>query len=246
MTTCVRWMVAATTVMGLAACGGDDDPSASFTTPVDGATVVGGVTFDLEADGITIEAAGRVNDGAGHFHVVADVGCADVGDAIPRDADHVHLGDGSAEGLIYLGPGTHDLCVQIADGAHVATDITDTITVDVAVRNQQEWCAVVGEVDELFLLTDTSGQDFAANQVGYENVQRLLSQLTAGIEHVDADAREAVTAAVEWATAVSLAFTESVDIGEAEDALAPLFADDSPVAAAEPWVRDTCGVDIDD
>ena len=239
-------MVTATTVMGLAACGGDDDASASFTTPVDGATVAGGVAFDLEADGITIEEAGRVNDGAGHFHVVADVGCVDVGEAIPRDADHVHLGSGNADGLIYLAPGVHELCVQVADGAHVATDITDTITVDVAIRDQQEWCAVVGEVDELFLLTDTSGQDFTANQVGYENVQRLLSQLAAGIEHVDADARDAVTAAVEWATAVTLAFTESTGIGDAEEALAPLFADDTPVAEAEPWVRDTCGVDIDD
>lgn len=232
----------------LAACGDDDGPTASFTAPSDGAEIAGGVAFELTADGVTIEEAGEVREGAGHFHVIADAGCVSEGEAVPRDADHVHLGRGQSDGVVYLEPGTHELCVQVGDGAHAATDITDTISVDVGVTDRDEWCAVVAEVDELFLATDTSGEeDFAVQQAGYESIRRLLTQLSGGIEHVDADARDDVAAGIDWATSLTVAFTEASDFADAEAALEPLFASgEDPIAAAEPWISEHCGVDIDD
>jgi len=234
-------------VATLAACG-DDGPTASFTAPEDGADVAGGVAFELEADGVTIEEAGDVREGAGHFHVIADAGCVDEDAAIPRDADHVHLGRGQAEGVVYLEPGSHELCVQVGNGAHAATDITDTISVDVGVTDRDGWCAVVGEVDDLFLATDTSEEeDFAVRQAGYEGIRRLLAQLSDGIDQVDADARDDVAAALDWATQLTLAFTESADAAEAEETLQPLFATaEDQVAAAGPWISENCDVEIDD
>ena len=249
MGTRARVAVAAAATLGaasLAACG-DDGATASFTTPSGDETVAGGVAFSLVADGVTIEEAGDVRGGAGHFHVIADAGCIEEGSAVPRDADHVHLGGGQADGVVYLAPGTHELCVQVADGAHTATDITETITVDVGVTSREQWCAVAAETDDLFLATDeSSDEDFAVRQAGYEGIRRLLAQLTAGIGHVDADARQDVGAGLSWATGVAAAFTDASSVAEAEAALAPLFADGGAVDAAEPWIRQNCDVDIND
>ncbi len=233
-------------VAALVACG-DDDATASFTEPSDGDRVAGGVAFELAADGVTIEEAGEVRDGAGHFHVIADAGCVDEGAAIDRDADHVHLGRGQADGVVYLEPGSHELCVQVGDGAHAASDVSDTITVDGGVADRDEWCAVVGEVDELFNVTDSSGEeDFAVRQAAYEGIRRLLAQLIDGIDHVDADVRDDVADGLAWATDVTLAFTESADFAEAETKLQAVFADGEPaIAGAEEWISQNCGVEID-
>lgn len=50
---------------GLASCGSDDGATASFTAPADGAKVAAGVDVELTVEGITIEEAGEVHDGAG-------------------------------------------------------------------------------------------------------------------------------------------------------------------------------------
>ena len=136
---------------------GDDDeagPTVAFTSPVDGASVAGGVELAMTADGVTIEEAGEVHGGAGHFHVVADAGCVPEGESIVRDADHVHFGGGQTDGVIYLEPGAHELCLQVGDGVHIALDITYQATVEVGINDRDQWCAVMGEVDGLFESTD--------------------------------------------------------------------------------------------
>jgi hypothetical protein len=55
-----------------ASCGGDDGgagdaASVSISSPADGATVASPVPLTMEAEGLTIEPAGDVTDGAGHF-----------------------------------------------------------------------------------------------------------------------------------------------------------------------------------
>jgi hypothetical protein len=242
------WTVLAAAAMGaaLGACGGDDGPSASFESPSDGEAVAGGVAFELAADGVTIEEAGEARDGAGHFHVVAAGGCVEEGEAIARDADHVHLGRGQADGVVFLGPGEHELCVQVGDGEHVATDITDTVTVDVGIGDLESWCAVVGEVDERFLEVDTAGGAFAEQQIGYEGIRRLLEQLIDGLEHVDAAARDDVAGALNMARTIATVFVESADVEEAGERLQPIFAGEDRFAPAEPWILDNCGIDIDD
>lgn len=108
-----------------------DGGSVSLTSPSDGSTVARRFDLVMEADGIDIEPAGEVREGAGHFHVMVDVGCMEPGETVPKDDEHVHFGKGQDEGQLFLEPGEHDLCLQVADGAHVALDVTDEISVTI-------------------------------------------------------------------------------------------------------------------
>jgi hypothetical protein len=133
----------------------------SFREPAGGAALAGGAPLRMVAEGITIEETGKVRDGAGHFHVIADGGCVNPGTTIPRDADHLHFDGGQTEGNIYLEPGTHELCLQAGDGAHAALDATDTITITVDITSLEEWCAVVDQVGDQFETVDTADEPFA-------------------------------------------------------------------------------------
>jgi hypothetical protein len=106
--------------------------SVSIASPEDGATVESPFTVSMEADGFAIEPAGEVRKDAGHFHLMVDANCVARGETIPEDANHLHLGDGSMETEVDLPPGQHTLCLQAGDGAHVALDLTDEITITVA------------------------------------------------------------------------------------------------------------------
>lgn len=131
-TTRAAAITAATIV--LAACGGAEDPapSVTFVQPEDEATVESPAVVEMAAEGVTVEpAADGVNEGAGHFHVIVDEGCVEPGEVIPSDESHVHFGDGSTTGEIELEPGEHTLCLQFATGDHVASGLTDTVTVTV-------------------------------------------------------------------------------------------------------------------
>jgi hypothetical protein len=239
----------ALTAGGLVACGSDaadeSGPTAEFSAPVDEASVAGGVTVEMVAQGITIEEAGEANAGAGHFHVIADAGCVDEGDAITKDGDHVHFGKAQTSGTIYLVPGSHDLCLQVGDGVHEALDITDTVTLEVGIAGQEEWCAVVGEVDELFAASDEEAE-FATQQEIVENARRLLTQLSASTEFVDDSVRADVDETVAMALGFSAMIAQAADEAAAEAALAPLY-ESSPEGQEEAsaWILDTCGVNID-
>jgi hypothetical protein len=224
-----------------------DDTSVSFAEPTDSTTVAGSVALAMAADGITIEEAGDVREGAGHFHVIADDGCVEPGAAVPKDADHVHFGKGQSDGKIYLEPGTHELCLQVADGAHVALDATDTVSVEVGIAEREDWCAVVGEVDVLFSDTDTNGEEFAARQIGYENVRRLIAQLTDALDQVDADARDDVAEALDVGSTIASAFAEAEDEDAAIAAVEEIFSVEGVQSdgAGATWILDTCGIDID-
>lgn len=227
-----------------ASCVRDEPMAVTLSSPADGVSVAGGVELLMEADGITIEKAGEARDGGGHFHVVVDAGCVDAGDAIPRDADHVHFGGGQNDGVVYLESGTHELCLQAGDGEHVALGATDRVTIEVGVDTEDEWCSVVGEVDALFESVDNSSDDFATKKLGYEAIRRLLSQLSSAIDLVDEDARPDVHASLAFGANVAVAFTTAADVEEAEEALAPLFDGIDEGLPGAAWVLETCEVDI--
>jgi hypothetical protein len=233
----------------LVACGDDGDKAAtvSFTTPVDGAHVAGGVHLAMAAKGLTIEPAGDVHHDAGHFHVIADDGCVTPGAAVAKDADHVHFGKGQSEGVIYLEPGSHDLCLQPGDGAHVALTPTDKVSVDVGVRTRKEWCAVIGEIDTMFAAADGSSDEFAVKRVSYENIRRLLAQVQAASDQVDASVRDAVSTSLAGASKIASTFAGAADAAAAEAALRAVYGDAGLTTqpAAVTWIKDTCGVDID-
>jgi hypothetical protein len=235
--------------LALAACGDDDSATVAFAEPTDGPTVHGALQLAMTADGITIEEAGAVRDGAGHFHVIADAGCVDTGAAIDKDADHVHFGAGQSEGVIYLEPGEHDLCLQVGDGVHSALDVTDTVSVTVAVTSQGEWCAVMGEVDEMSTVVDTI-EDFAELQSAWTNLLRLFAQLQDGSEFVDDDARDAVRTALDFGMQIGRAFTEAGDEDAAFEAVDAEYAEADEQFSLElpgaDWIQDTCGIDLED
>jgi hypothetical protein len=251
MTTHARWYLVLSIVASfglVAASCGDDEPdaTATFTTPASGTSIAGGVAFTLAADGVTIEPAGDVHEAAGHFHVIADAGCVKTGEVIPKDADHVHLGSGAAGGTIYLTPGTHELCVQVGDGVHTATDATSTVSVDVGITDREGWCTVVAQVDEM-LNGESDESDFAAEKALFVNIGRQVSQLRAGMEQVDDDARDNVTAAIDFVQSFVDAIADAENQAEAEANAGPIWElEEDPTAAAQPWILDACGVDISD
>jgi hypothetical protein len=241
----------------VAACGDDDDAastdptgpalSVAFTAPADGDTFAGPVPFTMTAKGLTIEPAGEVHADAGHFHVIADDGCVTPGEPVAKDADHLHFGKAQTEGKIYLEPGTHELCLQVGDGAHSALAPTDTVSVEVGIEDRDGLCAVLAEADELFTEADTGGAEFPDRQVMYENVRRLFAQMTAALDQVDAEARDAVAEAFALGTDLSTAFAEAADEAGAVAAVQAIYGtagvqSDGPGAT---WILDTCGVDID-
>ncbi|MGH9189757.1 MAG: DUF4399 domain-containing protein [Acidimicrobiales bacterium] len=129
-----------------AACGGGEDQALPSTTaepakakaaveitaPGDGSEVASPVKVTMSASELTIEPAGAVREGAGHFHVMVDVGCVPPGDPIPLEtAGFNHFGKAQTEAALALAPGKHTLCLQAGNGAHTALDLTDEITVTV-------------------------------------------------------------------------------------------------------------------
>lgn len=112
---------------GDAAAGG----SVAFGGVEDGATVSSPLDVTFEVEGFEVEEAGTVREGAGHMHVLIDVGCSPVGEIVPSDDQHLHFGDGSTSASLELEPGEHELCLQAADGIHTALDLTDEVTVTV-------------------------------------------------------------------------------------------------------------------
>ncbi|MGH9243800.1 MAG: DUF4399 domain-containing protein [Acidimicrobiales bacterium] len=141
------WAVGVALALVLVGCGNDDDngdggngrngdaateATVSIAAPGDDEEVTSPVAIEMEADGITIEPAGEVRDGAGHFHIIVDVGCVDPGETIPMTEGYNHFGMGQTEAEVELEPGEHELCLQAGDGAHTALDATDEITITVA------------------------------------------------------------------------------------------------------------------
>lgn len=144
--TFLRVAVAGMALATLAVACGDDDatttaptpattsgPSIRITSPVDGATVTNPVKVAMAATGFAIEPAGAPRPGAGHFHVLVDVGCLPEGAPIPVGVDgYNHFGKAQTEAELVLPPGAHRLCLQAGDGTHLALGLTDQIMVVVS------------------------------------------------------------------------------------------------------------------
>ena len=91
-----------------------------FTAPDDQTVVNSPVKVVMGVAGFIVEPAGAVKAGAGHLHIMVDTDCVAAGALVPKDATHLHYGKGQMEAEIALTPGAHTLCLQAADGAHIA------------------------------------------------------------------------------------------------------------------------------
>ena len=97
-------------------------PRIFFRQPTNNAILPLTSTVIIGVEGLTVEPAGDVKEGSGHLHLLIDSDFVPAGEAIPKDAQHIHLGSGALMTDVVLTPGPHILRLQFADGAHVALE----------------------------------------------------------------------------------------------------------------------------
>jgi hypothetical protein len=128
----VRTLLACFGVVAVAAACSSADPSLRITSPHDGEQVTSRVRVEVAVQDFELGPAGSFSEGRGHLHVLVDVGCVEPGRSIPGGDGYVHLQMGEPSLELELEPGEHTLCVQAGDGTHVALDLTDQVTIEVA------------------------------------------------------------------------------------------------------------------
>ena len=109
--------------------------SVSIIEPADGSKISGPVKVCLATSGVTVEPAKNgVHEGSGHHHLLLDVVIpGDLSKPIGKDANHVHMGDGSTCKELKLSPGKHSIRALFAKGNHIPYDpaITTEVTFNV-------------------------------------------------------------------------------------------------------------------
>ena len=108
--------------------------SVHFVTPQNGEKVSQSFDVAMVAEGLGIEPAGEIHDGAGHFHILVDTDFIAPGELLPFDTQHLHFAKGQLTTTLALEPGVHALRLQFGNGAHIALDgeqYRDEITITV-------------------------------------------------------------------------------------------------------------------
>ena len=104
-----------------------------ITKPAPMADVTSPVEICMETQGYTVEPAKNgVNEGKGHHHLIIDADLPDLSQPIPKDGQHIHMGDGSMCKTIELSKGKmYTIKALFARGNHVPYDppVTDSIVV---------------------------------------------------------------------------------------------------------------------
>ena len=107
----------------------------TITDPPTGAMVSSPVKVCMATEGVEVEPAKKgINEGKGHHHIIVDVNLPkDLSKPVGKDANHIHMGDGSTCKKIKLSAGKHIIRTLFAKGNHVPYDpaLTSTVTVNV-------------------------------------------------------------------------------------------------------------------
>ncbi|MFQ5481529.1 MAG: DUF4399 domain-containing protein [Nitrospinaceae bacterium] len=108
----------------------------AISAPANGATVSSPVKVCLQVVGVQVEPAKKgVNAGRGHHHILVDAGLPqDLSKPIGKDAQHIHMGDGSTCKEVKMGSGQHVIRTLFAQGNHVPYNPPLTATVIVNVK----------------------------------------------------------------------------------------------------------------
>lgn len=93
-----------------------------ITSPAAGATVKSPVTVTFAIEGMTLAPAGTNEPNTGHHHLLVDADIPALDQPIPKDANHIHFGQGQSEAQVELAPGQHTLQLLLGDGNHVPQD----------------------------------------------------------------------------------------------------------------------------
>lgn len=89
-----------------------------FVNLKNGDTVTSPFVVQMGVNGMQVEPAGTYNKGKGHHHLIIDGDFVQKGDMVPKDATHIHFGEGQTSDTLTLTPGQHRLTLQFADGLH--------------------------------------------------------------------------------------------------------------------------------
>jgi hypothetical protein len=102
-----------------------------FANLKDGQTVISPLKVEFGVEGMEVEAAGELNEGKGHHHIIINGGALDLGIVVPADSVNIHFGKGQLETELDLLKGEHTLTMQFADGYHQSygEQMSATITV---------------------------------------------------------------------------------------------------------------------
>ena len=93
-----------------------------FITPANGDTVSSPVMVSFGIEGMAVVPAGQDTPQSGHHHLIIDAALPDMSLPVPKDANHVHFGDGSASTELTLEPGEHTLQLLFANFLHIPHD----------------------------------------------------------------------------------------------------------------------------
>ncbi len=108
----------------------------AISKPANGVTVTSPVKVCMVAHGVTVEPAKNgVNDGKGHHHILVGTDLpGDLSKPIGKDAQHLHMGDGSICKDVKLDAGIHVIRALFAKGNHVPYNPPITATVIINVK----------------------------------------------------------------------------------------------------------------
>ena len=109
------------------------DAGVYFANLTDGAEIASPVIIQMGVNGMTVEPAGKVDEGKGHHHIIIDGTFIEKGQGVPMDETHLHFGKGQTADTLALAPGKHTLTLQFADGIHASygKDWSKTIAITV-------------------------------------------------------------------------------------------------------------------
>jgi hypothetical protein len=104
-----------------------------FVNLKDGDKVKSPVFIEMGVRGMSVEPAGKVEEGKGHNHLIVDGSFTEKGQVVPSDETHIHFGKGQTSDTLKLSPGSHTLTLQFANGMHESygQDWSKTIAITV-------------------------------------------------------------------------------------------------------------------
>jgi peptidoglycan hydrolase-like protein with peptidoglycan-binding domain len=148
-------LVFLTTILYILACtAAFANNSVSISQPANGAKISGPVKICLATSGVAVEPAKNgVHDGKGHHHILVDVDVPeDLSKPIGKDANHVHMGDGSKCKTLNLAAGKHTIRALFAKGNHVpynpvlTAKVSIEVLASVSITNPPKGAMVTGPV----------------------------------------------------------------------------------------------------
>ena len=100
----------------------------------DGDTLINPFIIEMGVVGMKIKAAGLLEAGTGHHHLIIDKGFVDYGEISPMDKQNIHYGKGDTVAQVDLAPGSYSLTLQFANGMHMSYGEQFSSTINVYVK----------------------------------------------------------------------------------------------------------------